>query len=106
MFRRTSVLCILAGVFLVGCNDTSVQPVQDHDEIVNHSGVVQQLGQDVFIIIDRVAQSRHYAPTNLPGEFKQHGLRVLFSGNTRDIPPNVRMAGIPLDLTSIREDIR
>ena len=106
MFRRTSFLCILVTVLFFGCNETSMEPIQDHDDVVNHTGAVQQLGTEIFIIIDDVAESRHYAPTNLPNEFKQHGLRVLFSGHTREIPPNVRMAGIPLDLSSIREDIR
>ena len=103
---RTSVLCVFVAVLLIGCNETSVEPVQGRDDIVNHTGVIQQLTSEVYVIIDDVAESRHYAPTNWPSDFKEDGLRVLFSGTTHEIPPNVRMAGIPLDLTSIQQDIR
>ena len=103
---RTSVLCVLVAVLLIGCNETSVEPVQGRDDIVNHTGVIQQLTSEVYVIIDDVAESRHYAPTNLPSDFKEDGLRVLFSGITHEIPPNVRLVGIPLDLSSIQRDIR
>ena len=106
MLRRTSVLCVLVAVLLIGCKETSVEPVQDRDDIVNHTGVIQQLTSEVYVIVDDVPEGTHYAPTNLSGEFKENGLRVLFSGTTHEIPPNVRMVGIPLDLSSIQRDIR
>lgn len=106
MKRRSSTLCLLVGLLFVGCSESPREPLGPDDDIVSHTGVIQQLELDAYVIIDDVPESRHYAPTNLPVDFKQDGLRVLFSGRTREIPPNVRMAGIPLDLSSIQLDIR
>ncbi len=106
MNKRSSALCLLVGLLLVGCGESSIEPLGPDDDIVNHTGVIQQLESDTYVIIDDVPESGHYAPTNLPVDFRQDGLRVLFSGRTREIPPNVRMAGIPLDLSSIQRDIR
>ena len=106
MDRSSSVLCLFVGLLFVGCSETSRQPVQPDDDIVNRTGVIQQLPPDIYVIIDGVAEGKHYAPTNLPTDFKEDGLRVLFSGSTREIPSNVRMVGIPLDLSSIQRDIR
>lgn len=76
------------------------------NDVVNHSGVIRQLGSDAFIIFDSAPDGRHFAPMNLPEAFQRDGLRVVFSGHTREIPSNVRLAGTPLDLSSIQEDIR
>ena len=106
MSRIPSVLFLLIGLMFVGCSDTPKQPVQLEYDVVNHTGVIQKVGADIYIIVDNAEDGTHYAPTNLPVDYKEDGLRVLFSGSILEIPSNVRMAGTPLVLSSIRGDIK
>jgi hypothetical protein len=66
-------------------------------------GTIQQLssGSEWYVIIPDDEKNQRYAPSNLPDEFKKDGLRVIFSGKVAEIPPNVRMIGIPLELVKV-----
>ena len=68
-------------------------------------GTIQQIAPDSewYVIIPDDAKNQRYAPSNLPEEFKQDGLRVIFSGKVAAIPPNVRMIGIPLELVKVEK---
>jgi hypothetical protein len=101
-------LVVLVLALSVGCSDQGHQVVPSADDVINHTGVVKQMSSDAFIIISDYiyqGQNEHFAPTNLPDSFKTDGLRVLFSGKRGEIPPNVRMMGTPLTLSSIEIDI-
>ena len=106
MNRISSVLFLFIALIFFGCSETSKQPVQLEGDVVNHTGVIQQVGADIYVIIDNAEEGTHYAPTNLPVDYKEDGLRVLFSGSIREIPSNVRMAGTPLVLSTIQRDIK
>ena len=74
------------------------------EKIVNAvKGTIQQLSPNSawYVIIPDDEKNQRYAPTNLPDEFKKDGLRVIFSGKVAEIPPNVRMVGVPLELIKI-----
>jgi hypothetical protein len=43
-----------------------------------------------------------FGPDELPAAFKEHELRVIFSGELGEIPPNVRMDSYPITLTDIQ----
>ena len=102
-------LSLLVALVFMGCSDKGKEVVPSSDDVINYTGVIKQMTPDVFLIIsDYVYQGQQelFFPTNLPDSFKKDGLRVLFSGKRGEIPPNVRMIGIPLELSSIRVDIR
>jgi hypothetical protein len=99
-------VCVLVGVGLLGCLEAPKQRLQDERVIVNHSGVIQEEMEDVFIIIDQSEIGTHFFPIDLPDEFRSDGLRVIFSGRAQEIPPNVRLVGTPLELSSIERDVR
>jgi hypothetical protein len=96
-----ALMCVL----LLGCGSDPVS-VSAPDDIVNHTGTVRQVYGLSYAIVDDVEPNELFAPTNLPESFKTDGARVLFSGKRGEIPPNVRMWGVPLELTSIQADIR
>ena len=106
MSRISSVLFLLIALIFIGCSETSEQPVQLEDDVVNHTGVIQQVGTNIYVIIDNAEEGGHYVPINLPADFKENGLRVLFSGRVGEVPSNVRMAGTPLVLSTIQRDIK
>jgi hypothetical protein len=106
MFVLSSMFVAL---LLVSCNDEENNIARSSDDVQNYTGVIKQMTTDGFAIISDVVykgQRDHFAPTNLPESFRQDGLRVLFSGKRGTIPPNVRMWGIPLEISSIQIDTR
>lgn len=107
MFGKTILLTLLFFACIPGCSvdRTTVEP--DETLVVNHTGVIQNAGtvdRKLFIIVDDTPDRTHYLPSNLPEEFKLVGQRVLFSGKLGVIPPNLRLVGTPLKLTSIEQD--
>ena len=108
MKPESFVSALFLAALLQGCTDNGETALQPVDDVVHHTGTVQLVGS-TYVIIDDLAsdgQQERFVPLNLPDEFKQAGMRVLFSGRRREIPPNVRMAGRPLQLSFIRIDIR
>jgi len=105
MKGRVVVASLLACPLLLGCGNSPV-PSSTSADIVNHTGTVRQIGSVGYAIVDDAESSERFAPSNLPDSFKRDGVRVLFSGRRGEIPPNVRMWGTPLELTSIQADIR
>ncbi|MBI4547400.1 MAG: hypothetical protein HY707_05445, partial [Ignavibacteriae bacterium] len=90
-----------------GCTSETETIIETNDDIINQTGTTAQMsqfGSDFFVINTDLGQRFH--PTNLPYDFKRVELRVLFSGKTGEIPPNVRLAAIPLVLSRIEIDIK
>lgn len=54
-----------------------------------------------FVIVPDDNNSGRYITAQLPQEYKKDGLKITFSGVVGKIPPNVRMMGTPLKLTSV-----
>jgi hypothetical protein len=104
--RIQAVLAALvAGALCLGCGNDPVGIATEAD-IENHTGTIQRVGTFGYAIVDDATPDSRFAPSNLPASFKRDGLRVLFSGKRGVIPPNVRMWGAPLELTSIQLDRR
>lgn len=100
---------LFVALLFIGCEDKGSQVFPSSDDVINYTGVVKHMTSDGFILISDYAfkgQREWFAPSNLPGSFKTDGARVLFSGKRGQIPPNVRMIGTPLTLSSIQIDIR
>jgi hypothetical protein len=70
--------------------------------LVDEQGTVTQITNDMFGIVPDFDKGTRFLPSNLTAEFKQDGLRVVFSGKVGEIPPNVRLPGTPLTLSGIR----
>lgn len=67
-------------------------------------GTIKRLSPNLewWVIIPDEKEIR-YTPSNLPGEFKKDGLRVIYSGKIGKIPSDVRMIGTPLELIKIEK---
>lgn len=76
---------------------------QTVEVIKDQPGTVQQLGDGYFIEIDQASSTMRFAPCNLPEDFKQNNLSVVFSGKQKEIFPNERWAGMPLELIKIKK---
>ena len=75
-------------------------------KLENAIGTIENHG--VFVIVveaDSIARrpTTFYQPSNLPEEFYQEGLRVIFSGLLEMMDPTVRYYGNPITLTEIRK---
>lgn len=71
-------------------------------QVKNLKATVQVLNNgELFVIVPDGNSSTRYISQQLPEAFKKDGLKVTFSGWEGKIPPNVRMMGKPLKLTSI-----
>lgn len=65
-------------------------------------GIIKKFSDDPAVyIIEAENGTRRYLPAVIPDAFKVHNLKVYFSGNAGNIPPNVRMAGTPFELDTI-----
>ena len=103
--KHSTTLCSLFFVLFLGCADNGEKLVQSTDDVVNHTGMVQLIGSTYTILDDLLIYGGYherFLPLNLPDEFKLDSTRVLFSGKRGVIPPNARMIGYPLQLSSIR----
>ena len=69
-----------------------------HDE----EGVIVKLDATNFGI-QSSAGSNVLLPVNLPQAFEQEGLKILFSGQVKEVNLNEMMAGQPLVLTEVQE---
>lgn len=75
---------------------------QPDKNIANVKGKVQAMASgENFVIVPADNPNGRYISAQLPEEYKKDGLEVKFSGVVGKIPPNARMLGTPLKITSI-----
>ncbi len=68
-------------------------------------GIVKVLAEDMVVItVD--GENQRYMANNLPDEYKKDGLHVTFSGEIGEIPSNVRMAGTPFKIGTIKVTLK
>jgi len=71
--------------------------------ITDQKGTVRLVSDDVYALEPDSDTGTRYLPDALPDDLKQEGLRVVFSGQVGEIPPNVRMMGTPFTVTAIHK---
>jgi hypothetical protein len=100
-------LIVIVGVFSIFLTSCSKKhsPSKAGDKIINERGTIQQLSanQQWYIIAPDFDPTTRFLPSNLPDEFKRDGIRIIFSGEIGEIPPNVRLIGTPLHLKAIKQ---
>ncbi len=77
---------------------------QPGDLIENQKGHVTQVGSLGFGLVPDADPGTRFAAQELAAEFRQEGLRIVFSGVVLESPRGVREWGIPLKVTSIRTE--
>lgn len=90
-----AIVLIIAGLF-------SVFTGENGDTISDKTGTIQYVDLEggFYGIVDD--HENRYGPVNLPEEFKEHGLRVKFSGIILMDTANTHMWGTIIELTDIR----
>ncbi len=68
------------------------------ETVENQVGRIQRIHDKLYIIVTEDNRGR-FAPCNLPDKFKQDGLRIVFSGDIKEIYPNERWAATLFKLT-------
>jgi hypothetical protein len=81
---------------------TPQAPPEPGEAYEDAPGVIRKVGNLGFAVEPDEYPGTRYVPDKLPDEFKEDGLKVLFSGVVQEAPPGVRMWGTPLKLTAIR----
>ncbi len=77
-------------------------PFEITSVVSRQEGIIKKFSDDPDVyIIEAENGTRRYLPAVIPAAFKQHNLRVYFSGNAGSVPPNVRMIGTPFELETI-----
>ena len=64
--------------------------------------IENQVGRFEGNVIITENNRRRFAPCNLPDKYKKDGLKIIFSGEVKEIYPNERWAGIPLKVTKFK----
>jgi hypothetical protein len=64
-------------------------------------GRIQRIHEKLYIIVSEDGRGR-FAPCNLSEEFKKDGLRIVFSGDVKEIYPNERWAATLFKLTDYK----
>jgi hypothetical protein len=72
------------------------------EHLSEQPGAIVRVGDFGYGIVPDRDPGTRYAPDALPAEFRQDGLRVVFSGVLASPPPDVRLWGTPLKLKTIR----
>ena len=95
-------------VFFYSC-DNSVDSEDNNNNIVfMTAGTVytdSSIMRGYFLInSDRVYfGTKRLFPSNIPDDFKQEGIRVVFSGKLVPCPPNAMCAALEIQLSSIKK---
>jgi hypothetical protein len=100
-----SILLIIFGLFF--CGNPASGPNQPHscwegretvEQLLNREGIIHREPEQVAIVLP---SSRKLFPCNLPDSY-QSGDSVLFSADQKEIFPNERWEGRPVELTHIK----
>jgi len=75
-------------------------PFEPIGKVEGKLGILKMMGDDVFIFETDNGTTR-YLPALLPKEFRESGIKVIITGYYGEIPPNVRLMGIPFEIESI-----
>jgi hypothetical protein len=95
--RHIARLFVL-GLFLA----TLAFAFQPGDELTEAAGTVKHVGRDWYGLVPDSEPGTRFAPENLPEEFREDGLKVVFSGTVKESPEGVRMWGTPFEISEIR----
>ena len=71
------------------------------DTLEKQVGTVRRIHDKLYIIVSEDNRSR-FAPCNLPDEFKKEGLKIIYSGEIKEIYPNERWAATLFKLTDYK----
>ncbi|MEM6402973.1 MAG: hypothetical protein AAF757_22555 [Cyanobacteria bacterium P01_D01_bin.116] len=71
------------------------------DTVENQVGTVRRIHDRLYIIVSEDNRSR-FAPCNLPNKFKKEGLKIIYSGEVKEIYPNERWAATLFKLTDYK----
>jgi len=71
------------------------------DTVEKQVGTVRRIHDKLYIIISEDNRSR-FAPCNLPNKFKKEGLKIIYSGEVKEIYPNERWAATLFKLTDYK----
>ena len=104
MKRKLCLVLFITSILFSSCS-AKHNPLEAGDELVNEPGTVKQLSSNPqwFVIVPDFDHTIRFLPSNLPNKLKRDGIRVIFSGEIGEIPAKVRLIGIPLDLTNIKQ---
>ena len=71
------------------------------ETVENQVGRIQRIHDKLYIIVTEDNRGR-FAPCNFPNKFKKDGLRIVFSGEIKEIYPNERWAATLFKLTDYK----
>jgi hypothetical protein len=88
---------------ICGCGQSKAPGTAESDLHDVHA-VVQRfpIDSDTFVLVPEDSSQTRYLPDDLPVEFRQDGLHVVFSARLAPIPANVRLVGTPIELQTMR----
>ena len=96
--KRIFVLSLLVHFALA----TTAQDFVYDKPVANVKATIKILeDKETAVIVPDNNATMRYISMQLPAEYKRDGLKVTFTGVEGKIPPNVRMMGKPLKITSI-----
>ena len=97
LFLMTMIIASM-GVFAQG-NDF---PYEKIGELKDAKLQVKMLNEDSYVLIDLKDDSKRYYAVNLPDVYKKNGLNLICTGIIGKVPPNFRMIGTPVKLTTVK----
>jgi hypothetical protein len=66
--------------------------------VTDLSAKIEIFGDEYLIATD----DARYMPCEVPTAFRKNGIKIIFSGEVKEVYPHERWAGLPLHLTKIR----
>jgi hypothetical protein len=93
------MLFFSAMVYAQGTPDFPYEKVRDMNQ---EKLTVKDLGNESFVLMTPGDDTKRFFATNLPDIYKKDGLMLVCSGIIGKVPPNFRMIGTPLKLTTVK----
>lgn len=104
---RTLSIFFLVIFFLSGCRKEDEEVIESCisetivDQLIQTEGIVQVIGNIWVIEVNSNDRSGRYFACNFPEDLKIENHLIIFDANVYEIPPNMRLAGIPIIVTRI-----
>ncbi len=95
------LLIVVCALTVLGIKAQATDFVPDKPVSKVKATVKAMAAGETFLIVPDDNPNGRYVSAQLPEEYKKDGLKITFSGVVGKIPPNVRMMGTPLKISSV-----
>jgi len=99
---KTLSVCLILVMSLLGlkAQNGNSFPYEKARDMVKEKYHIKKISDEIYVLANK-DETQRYLAYNLPDDFKKDGLNVICSGIVGKVPPNFKMMGTPLKISTI-----